>query len=202
VPASNDIWVFGLPRRWWSITVRGVAAVSFGLTALLAPRMSLALLVFLFGVYSLVDGSFNPAAALRSHDAERHWVALLVEAVVSIVTGVVVLVWPGITPTVLLVLIGLWVVATGVLELAASLRLSRHLGRAWFLGLGGVVSVAFGVLLLSRPDLGTAVLMALLGGYTVVFGALLVILGLRLRRMNEHRGTRSGGGRLVPLPVG
>jgi hypothetical protein len=55
--------------HWWAVALRGVAAVLFGLMALLWPGITLFALVLLFGVYALVDGAFTLVAAIRDRDA-------------------------------------------------------------------------------------------------------------------------------------
>jgi uncharacterized membrane protein HdeD (DUF308 family) len=41
---------------WWLMAIRGLLAVLFGLAALVWPRLTLFVLVILFGAYALVDG--------------------------------------------------------------------------------------------------------------------------------------------------
>src|SRR5690348_2256165 len=58
-----------LGRQWWAVALRGVAAVLFGLMALLWPGITLFVLVLLFGAYALVDGVFTLVAAIRGRGA-------------------------------------------------------------------------------------------------------------------------------------
>ncbi|MGA2500739.1 MAG: DUF308 domain-containing protein, partial [Tepidisphaeraceae bacterium] len=43
-------------RDWWVYAVRGIAAILFGIMALIWPAPTLAVLVLLFGAYAFVDG--------------------------------------------------------------------------------------------------------------------------------------------------
>ena len=43
-------------RDWWVFAIRGIAAIVFGVLAFIWPVTTLAVLVFLFGAYVLVDG--------------------------------------------------------------------------------------------------------------------------------------------------
>ncbi|HEY3359883.1 MAG TPA: DUF308 domain-containing protein [Polyangia bacterium] len=203
--SSIKISPFGLAGRWWSITVRGASALALGVVALVFPHMTLRLLAFLFGVYCLVDGSFNLAAALRSLEAERHWTALLCEALASIAAGVATLVWPGISSMTLTVVIGVWGAVTGALAIVTALRLRRHLRRDWLMAAGGAASGVLGALCLGRPGADTTEVLRWLGPFGLLFGALLVAVGLRLRRAKNRQRTQPrlrGGGRLLPLPAG
>ena len=46
-----------LSRNWWTLVLRGIAAIVFGLLAWFYPGVTLAVLVLFFGVYVLIDGS-------------------------------------------------------------------------------------------------------------------------------------------------
>lgn len=70
---------------------------------------------------------------------------------------------------------------TGVFKLAAAVKLCKVISGEWLLALGGVVSVLFGVLLAAWPGAGALAVLWLIGAYAVLFGALLIVLGLKLR---------------------
>ena len=171
-------------RYWWAVALRGALAVVFGVLALIWPDITLRALVLLFGFYALVDGLLALAALLlggRLVGQRRGW--LVVEGVAGIAAGVFTFLWPGITALVLLYLIAVWAVATGVLEVAVAVYLRRELRGEWLLVLGGIASMAFGVLLAVRPGEGAIAVVWVLGVYALVFGAALVALGVRLRRL-------------------
>jgi uncharacterized membrane protein HdeD (DUF308 family) len=180
-----------LVQRWWMIAVRGAAAILFGILTFVAPAASLMTLIALFGAYALIDGVFAIGAALRSARGGEQWGAVLFEGLCSIAAGLVTFLWPGITALVLLYVIAAWAVVTGVLELVAAIRLRRVIRNEWLLGLGGVLSVVFGVLLFVYPAAGALAVVTWIGAYALVFGALLVALAFRLRAWGRtpHEGT-------------
>ena len=170
-----------LARNWWALALRGVFAIIFGLIALINPGLTLLALVFLFGAYSLIDGVFGVAAAVRAAEAHNRWGWLLVEGIAGIVAGIIAFVVPGITAIVLLYLIAAWALVTGVFELIAGFRLRGHLANEWLLLLGGAASIILGVLLIVRPGAGALALLWLIGFYAILFGVLMLILAFRLR---------------------
>jgi Flp pilus assembly protein TadB len=57
----------------------------------------------------------------------------------------------------------------------------------WWLALGGLASIAYGVLLIIAPLIGALVLTWWLGAYALVFGVLLLVLAFRLRTKHDAR---------------
>ena len=173
--------VEALARYWWVVVLRGVLAIALGVLAFVWPVVTLTSLVYVFGAYALVDGVFALLSALRGGGEEPWWL-LVLEGGVGIGIGVLTLFAPGITALALLFYIAIWAIATGVLEIAAALALRKEIEGEWLLVLGGLVSVAFGALLIARPGAGALAVLWLIGGYAIAFGALLVLLGFKLRR--------------------
>lgn len=184
--------IAGLARNWWALVLRGVFAVLFGIAAFIWPGITLVVLVFLFGAYVLVDGVFAVIAGLRARGDEERWWALLVEGLAGIAAGIIAFVWPGITALVLLYLIAAWAIITGVFEIVTAVRLREEIEGEWLMGLAGLLSVLFGIALFLFPGSGAVAVVWLIGSYAILFGIVLVALGLRLRRYAEGRERATG----------
>jgi len=178
-----------LAQNWWAIGIRGVLAIVFGLIALFLPGATMLSLVIVFAAYALVDGVFGMVSAIRSARQHERWGYLLLEGLVNIAAAAVAVLWPGITVVAFVLLIAVWAILTGILELAAAFRLEIADGRGWLI-FGGIVSVLYGVLLIAAPMIGAVVLTWWLGAYALVFGVSLVVLAFRLRARLD--GSRHG----------
>ncbi len=104
---------------------------------------------------------------------------------ISVLAGVVAAVWPGPTTLALVLVFGTWTVVRGFFEIAAAVRLRKQIDDEWILGLTGVLSVIFGVLLLAYPGVGALALVTVVGAYALVFGVLNLALAARLRSWRE-----------------
>jgi uncharacterized membrane protein HdeD (DUF308 family) len=178
-----------LARNWWAIMVRGVAAVIFGIIALLMPIRAAVILVLLFGVYLLVDGVFDSVAAIRAAVRRERWSLLLAEGVLDILLGVLALGWPATLIVAAAWVIGAWALITGILLVIAAFRLKPGHGN-WLMGLGGALSIVWGILLAVWPLAGAAALTIWLGVYAVLFGIALIALAFKLR--SRHLETVEG----------
>jgi uncharacterized membrane protein HdeD (DUF308 family) len=157
-----------------------LAGILFGIITFISPAISLAALVLVFGAYAFADGVLSIVSAVRRRGEGRWWM-LLLEGLVGIAAGIVTLFWPGITAIALLYVIAAWAIVTGVLELIAAVRLRKEIRGEWLLALGGIASIAFGVLVALFPGPGALALVLWIGAYALVFGVLLVVLSFKLR---------------------
>jgi len=95
---AKKIWIF--------VIIRGVLAIIFGLIALFAPIATAIALAILIAAYAIVNGVFDIIEAIR-HRGSSSMVPGIVLGAVSIVFGILVLVWPGMSLGILVILVGI-----------------------------------------------------------------------------------------------
>jgi uncharacterized membrane protein HdeD (DUF308 family) len=202
-PFEDEQMVRNLAQNWWALVVRGVAGVLFGIGALMWPPGAVAALVLLFAAYALVDGIFNIVAAVRAPRSGRRWGWLTFSGVIGIATGLIAFFFPGITALALVLLVASWSVVTGVAEIVAAIRMRKQIRHEWLWILSGLLSVGFGVLLFLLPAAGAVALAIWIGAYMLVFGALLIAFGIRLRNWGRTNRTseNEAPGRVVPRTI-
>ena len=189
-PASDvqlDPAVRTLVQNWWLFTLRGVLGIIFGIIALIFPGPTILSLVILFSAYMLVDGVFGIISAVRAiRRKEDRWGLLIFEGLLNIAVGIAAFLWPGLTVVAFVWLIAAWAIVSGGLMTAAGFRLNIDHGR-WWLILGGLLSIAYGMLLIVTPLIGAIVLTWWLGAYALAFGIALVIFSFKLRSRQHER---------------
>jgi len=176
-----------LGRNWGWIVLRGVAAILFGILAFVLPGITLAVLVIVWGAYALADGILALVAAYRVRDQGKPFWSLVIVGLLGIAAGIVTFIWPGMTALVLLLFIAAWAVVMGIFQIIAAIRLRKEIQNEWLLGLSGVLSVLFGIIMFAQPGAGALAVIWVIAAYAIVFGVLLVWLGLRLKKRSESR---------------
>lgn len=164
--------------RWWTIALRGVAAILFGLVSLWAPSAAFVWLVIVFGIYAIVDGALALALAVRPTQSR---IAIIGRGLVSILAGVLALTMPGITALALLYVIAAWAIVSGIFEIVMAIQMRKEIEGEWLLGIEGALSIGFGILLMLAPLAGAIVLGIWIGAYALVLGGMQVGTAFRLR---------------------
>ena len=166
---------------WWLVLIRGVLAVIFGLYAMSAPASALLALVFVYGFYAIMDGVAALVVGVR-HRRSSHWGWHVVQGLVSLVAGLIALVWPGPTVLALVLIIGLWSVVRGGAEVVEAFSARRAGSSSWgWLLAGGVVGILFGIVLIAFPGAGALALLWIIGWFALVLGVVYIVGAFRLR---------------------
>lgn len=176
-----------LVRNWWTVMVRGVAALAFGLITLVVPGITLGALLMVFGAFVIVDGLFSLAAGIKASGHRERWGSLVVSGVMGLAAGLIALFAPIAAAVGFALLIGVWSLVTGVSQILAAIRLRRVIENEWLMGLGGALSVALGLVFLLLPDVAMLTLVWWVGLFATTSGVMLVALALRLRNAFDKR---------------
>jgi uncharacterized membrane protein HdeD (DUF308 family) len=180
-----------LSNNWWVILLRGIVGVIFGVVAFVSRGATLLALVFVWGAYAVIDGAFALYMTYLAARQERRWWPYLLEGLAGIGAGIVAFAWPGMTALALLYLIAAWAILTGIVEIIAAVDLRKQIQNEWLLGLGGVLSIVFGILVAVQPDAGALVVVWTIALYALLFGITLIVLAFRVRGLGKSLGTKT-----------
>jgi uncharacterized membrane protein HdeD (DUF308 family) len=174
-----------LSCNWWLPVLGGASAVMFGILALAWPGITFESLVLVFGAFAFVEGLFALALGLWAAGADEDWWPLVLGGIVGIAIGVLTFTRPAEMALALVSVIGMWAMITGLLEIVAAIQLRKFISTEWLMALGGVLSIAFGVLVLAQPVTAAIAITYLFGFYAILAGISEVGLGIRMRGLAE-----------------
>lgn len=173
-------------RSWWLQLIRGVAAVIFGILALIWPMITLLVLVTFFGVYAIISGVSEVVAGFQDRTRSRAW--LIISGILGILAGIIALLWPGITSLALLFVIAVWAILAGISEIVHGVQLRKVITNELMYIIGGALSVIFGLALLSWPAAGMLSLVWLIGIFAVLYGIAMIALSIRMKNFTTMAG--------------
>ncbi|MBB1294255.1 MULTISPECIES: HdeD family acid-resistance protein [Pseudoalteromonas] len=176
-----------LSKNWSVLLVRGLIAIIFGVITWFAPNASLSIMLLFFAGYFLFDGMLRTWVAWNSKQHNPYWRWLLAGGVLSIIAGLVTLFAPNVTAILLLYYVAAWAIAIGAVEILIALKLRAEISNEWILIITGAISVLFGLYLIFNPSAGIHTLLWLVATYAVLFGALIVLFSLKLKKMAQQQ---------------
>ena len=109
------------------LALLGVLSIIIGLWAVRHVLLTLLALTVFLGIFWVVNGVIDVFAALSHREMPaRGWAALM--GVLSALAGIIVLSYPGLTLLGLAVILGIWLLVFGIMEMTAAFRLRalRH----------------------------------------------------------------------------
>jgi uncharacterized membrane protein HdeD (DUF308 family) len=106
------------------LALLGVLSIIIGLWAVRHAVLTLVALIVFLGIFWVVNGLIEIFAALSHRGMpDRGWSVLM--GVLSAIAGIIVLAYPGLTLVGLAVILGIWLLVFGILEIVAAFRLRR-----------------------------------------------------------------------------
>lgn len=187
-----------ITRNWGWFLFRGVVALIVGVLAIAFPFKIAFVFTALFAVFAFADGIFSIISGIQgARDKQQRWLSLVLSGVVGVIIGVLFVVWPRASTVayalVNVLLVASWAAITGAFQIAAAVRMRKEVEGEWLLGLSGVLSVALGigVFIFALVNPGASILAVgwMIGLYALMFGAILVVLAIKLRNLGHtHAG--------------
>lgn len=184
-----------LSSNWWVLTIRGIAAILFGLAAVFWPGLTLVTLVYLFSAYILVSGIVSLVHGVISLGEGLAGLFTLLLGFVEIGVGVYLLRHTNVAFSTLILLIGFTLIVRGVLETVAAFGADPGTNRT-LLMVGGLIAVLTGIVVLAQPVSAGVTFVWVLGIFALVTGPMLIALSMEARAalddVTDGRGRRAG----------
>ncbi|HTA75882.1 MAG TPA: DUF308 domain-containing protein [bacterium] len=195
-----------MTKFWWILALRGIAGIVlallafallvwthiqptdlFGLFVFAKMASVIASIIFLLGIYALIDGLFSIVLGAQDYGDCRHWKPLIAEGLLSMALGLATLLWPDNAVITLLVWVAAWAFVTGLLEIQEGFDLNEYKDRRPLFLLAGICSILFGFCIIFLRVSGLE-LVEVIGGYAFAFGLVLLIFAYRLRHFRKILG--------------
>lgn len=168
-----------------TLIVRGLLAIGLGIVAIVWPSITVWGFVIVFAVFAFTDAVFQSARAFSSASAGPVAGHLLL-ALLDIAAGVVALVWPEITAYALVIWVGAWAIATGVVEVAIAFLQGETAGERTAWAIAGGLSIVFGGVVFAHPRAGALALALVFGFFALSLGISTVWLGIDARKTDNR----------------
>ena len=170
-----------IARNWWLLLLNGVLLIIAGVL-IFGIDWSVRSLATFIGVLFIVQGVSD---ALTTGIDARVRRANVITGLLSIATGIVIIVWPGPGLTAVAIVLGAWLIVVGTITVAGAFAVRRLMPDWWLLLILGLLEIPLGVLALANPGATLAAIITVGGIWAVVIGATRIIYAFELRRLPE-----------------
>jgi uncharacterized membrane protein HdeD (DUF308 family) len=171
--------------NWVIFVTNGIIAILFGCLLLFVPGETILGLVRIFGIILLIAGIIMFYASYTTMKAKKSYLLLMTEAIFAILLGLVIIINPGGSLSLFLILVGIWAAALGLLQIIISVQMRKKVANHMLFTLNGVITLVFGLLLFYNP-MGTAkALVTIVGILALAAGILLIYLGFKVKAVKD-----------------
>jgi uncharacterized membrane protein HdeD (DUF308 family) len=181
VETAYETEVKAVTWGWWLVLLVGLLSMVAGVVVLFKPGDSLATLAVIIGIFLLVDGILELAGSFMRSTPNRGMAALF--GALTAVVGVLLIRHPIGGVTAVALLIGIWLIAVGVIRLATAFEEPEH--RGWH-AFAGALELIAGIVIVASPNIGYATLAILVGIGFILNGIGLAALGWGMREVRRE----------------
>lgn len=101
-------------KHWWIMLLNGLISIAVGIIIFSWPAITLLIMVALVAIWAILTGLFELFASLSASWAAPGKAMVALVGVLTIILGIVMLVYPGVTINVAVWLIGLYALIIGI----------------------------------------------------------------------------------------
>jgi uncharacterized membrane protein HdeD (DUF308 family) len=178
----------GIGRAWGWVLFFGIVTVVLGIVVLVWPDKTIVVVAVLFGIQLILAGIFRFVSALAIDDAPGGTRALLaLLGVLSFIIGIYALRHINVTIAALALLLGIFWIVNGAIELFTAIGQREMPGRGWTIILA-LLSIVAGIVVLAYPDITLLALAVVLGIWLVALGIIEIALAFQLRWLGGPPG--------------
>jgi uncharacterized membrane protein HdeD (DUF308 family) len=170
-----------IARNWWMFAVLGVICVATGIAAIVWPDITLLALGIIFGVYLLIAAIIEIIDAIFGPPGGRAISAIL--GIVALIAGVICIRRPGESLLAIVIVVGVYLIAEGVIRVVRAFEVSD--GRGWAIGLG-LLDAIVGIVILAWPKIGLVTLAVLFAVTMLLRGVFAIVVGFKLRSLRHE----------------
>lgn len=167
------------------MTALGIVSLLAGLFLLLLPAFAVDLFAVMVGIVAIILAAIVMVEGLFiDHEGVSHW-GVLGLGILGILVGLVIIIAPSLLVIAVGVVLGLFLIAFGIIEVVVAILLIDELMIRYAIGIMGLFAMVMGILIVFRPVTGIETVALLTGLYLVVIGMMRIAHGLTERHAEQ-----------------
>jgi uncharacterized membrane protein HdeD (DUF308 family) len=177
-------------KNWGFLAVNGLICILLGILLFTFTQEFLKVVILWFGIAVLVSGAGLMISGINSIRKDRGASLVLIESIAAIAIGLILIFYPGFSLALFLVLIGVWAIIIGVVQLVVLISLKEVLASKTLLLVNALLTLLFGVLLFFNPFEWAEFMGKVIGVFAILMGVLLIYIAFLIRATVKAAWTR------------
>lgn len=172
--------------NWWSLVLSGIIAILYGLLAFYNPGDMLKTIIGFLGIIILVVGVAMLIGVINNIKNKQSYAADLIWTIFTLAVGGVLTFYTAESVKVFVIIIGIWAVLVGALQLYLMTQLApEDKNRNSFL-INGVITIIFGVILFFDPFQSAGIFLIVTGVLAFIVGVFLIVLAIKMKSLSKE----------------
>lgn len=156
-----------------STKILGVVTIIMGILAMIAPVVTGLSIMFLIGIFVIIAGISRLVLAFQA-STTKMMLSMIAIGVLTVLCGIALLSNPLFTSGLLTILLSIYFIADGILELSTGLTFPELSGRGWLI-LAGLISILLGIMIMAQFPLSGLWAIGILFGIKLFFVGMVMI---------------------------
>lgn len=144
--------------------------VLVGLFLVIEPATTLSMISYILGLIILIHGIVNLVRYYVNKDKNNLFDFGLVLGIIEVVVAIIFISTPEFVASIIPLILGIWILVNGIFKLQFALNLKSAQSDSWTHSLIiSIVSIVFGVVLISNPFGGAVIITRIIGIFLIIY---------------------------------
>jgi uncharacterized membrane protein HdeD (DUF308 family) len=169
-------------KNWWFFTISGITAILFGLLILFFTKEFIQTAIFYFGLLILITGLVLLLTTFYYVKKNKNVSMIAIQSIATIAIGLIIMVFPQRSLALFLMLVGLWCIIVGILQLVILFFIRKILVHWPVLLINGIMTIVLGLIIFFHPFEISDTIGKLVGIFSIVFGITMIYLSFVIKK--------------------
>ena len=161
------------------IGLKALLAIGIGVAFLINPMGMVTTFSYILGAVLIVMGILNIYNGLSLKKEILYWRMLAQDGLLQLAVGIILIAWPNLTPGIIMIILGVWIILAGVIQMVIANKFDNEKGRRNF---QGIIAIILGALIVFNPGQGVKIVTMIFGVLSLLYGLFMIYLLLQVAK--------------------
>jgi uncharacterized membrane protein HdeD (DUF308 family) len=170
-----------LYKTWWLLSLKAILIFGFGLIIIIRDNPGFLFITLIAGLMLIAGGLAVLAGSWSQKKYNYEWTWWLLEGLIDVVIGAIIIIRPGESPLVFLILLALWTLISAILLIITAINIHFYISNKSIIYFLSATAFLSGIFFLYSINLDFYAIINLIGFFGLLYGLLLFYFSLQLK---------------------